>query len=222
MATEVLNALARTDTGKGAARKLRAAKQVPGVVYGHKRAPQSLALDARDLQKMLDRVSADTTVFELKIGSSTSRTLIRDIQRHPFRREIIHIDFQELVAGELVTVDVPVVLVGTPVGVRLSGGMLDQVLRTISVEVDPGNIPNHIDVDVTNLDLHQSIHVRDLNLPAGVEVLENEGETICVVAAPRAEVEAAPVAAEGAEPGTEPELIRKTKEEEEEEEKAAK
>jgi large subunit ribosomal protein L25 len=222
MATEVLNALARTDTGKGAARKLRAAKQVPGVVYGHKREPQSLSLDARDLQKMLDRVSADTTVFELKVGSATSRTLIRDIQRHPFRREIIHIDFQELVAGELVTVDVPVLLVGTPVGVRLSGGMLDQILRTISVEVDPGNIPNHIDVDVTNLDLHQSIHVRDLNLPAGVEVLENEGETICVVAAPRAEAEAAPVAAEGAEPGAEPELIRKTKEEEAEEEKAAK
>lgn len=222
MATEVLNALARTDTGKGAARKLRAAKQVPGVVYGHKREPQSLALDARDLQKMLDRVSADTTVFELKIGSTTSRTLIRDIQRHPFRREIIHIDFQELVAGEMVTVDVPVMLVGTPVGVRLSGGMLDQVLRTISVEVDPGNIPNHIDVDVTNLDLHQSIHVRDLILPAGVEVLDNEGETICVVAPPRAEVEVAPVAAEGAEPGTEPELIRKTKEEEEEAEKEEK
>ena len=222
MATEVLNALPRTDTGKGAARKLRAAKQVPGVVYGHKREPQSLALDARDLQKMLDRVSADTTVFELKIGSATSRTLIRDIQRHPFRRDIIHIDFQELVAGELVTVDVPVVLVGTPVGVRLSGGMLDQVLRTISVEVDPGNIPNHIDVDVSNLDLHQSIHVRDLTLPAGVEVLENEGETICVVAPPRAEVEVAPAVEEGAEPGVEPELIRKTKEEGEEEEKPAK
>ncbi|MGH7622059.1 MAG: 50S ribosomal protein L25, partial [Gemmatimonadaceae bacterium] len=191
-------------------------------VYGHKREPQSLALDARDLQKMLDRVSADTTVFELKVGSTTSRTLIRDIQRHPFRREIIHIDFQELVAGELVTVDVPVVLVGTPVGVRLSGGMLDQVLRTVSVEVDPGNIPNHIDVDVSNLDLHQSIHVRDLILPAGVEVLENEGETICVVAPPRAEVEETPVVAEGAEAGAEPELIRKTKEEEEAEEKPAK
>lgn len=222
MATEVLNAQARTDTGKGAARKLRAAKQVPGVVYGHKREPQSLALDARDLQKMLDRVSADTTVFELRIGSATSRTLIRDIQRHPFRREIIHIDFQELVAGELVTVDVPVVLVGTPVGVRLSGGMLDQVLRTVSVEVDPGSIPNHIDVDVSNLDLHQSIHVRDLILPAGVEVLENEGETICVVAPPRAEVEETPAAVEGAEAGAEPELIRKTKEEEEAEEKPAK
>ena len=182
MATEVLIAHPRTDTGKGAARKLRAAKQVPGVVYGHKREPQSLALDARDLQKMLDRVSADTTVFELKIDGGTSRTLIRDIQRHPFRREILHIDFQELVAGELVTVDIPIVLVGTPMGVRLSGGMLDQVLRSISVEVDPANIPNHIDVDVSNLDLHQSIHVRDLTLPAGVEVLENEDETICVVA----------------------------------------
>lgn len=215
MATEVLMALPRTETGKGAARKLRAAKQVPGVVYGHKREPQSLALDARDLQKMLDRVSADTTVFELRIDGSTSRTLIRDIQRHPFRREILHIDFQELVAGELVTVDIPLVLVGTPAGVRLSGGMLDQVLRTISVEVDPGNIPNHIDVDVSNLDLHESIHVRDLKLPAGVEVLENEGETICVVAPPRAEVEVAPAAAEGEEPTAEPEVIRAKKEEEE-------
>jgi large subunit ribosomal protein L25 len=213
MATEVLTAHPRAETGKGAARKLRAAKQVPGVVYGHKREPQSLTLDARDLQKMLDRVIADTTVFELKIDGGTSRTLIRDIQRHPFRREILHIDFQELVAGELVTVDIPHVHVGTPVGVRLSGGMLDQVLRTISVEVDPGNIPNHIDVDVSNLDLHQSIHVRDLTLPAGVEVLENEDETICVVAPPRAEVEvAAPV--EGEEASAEPEVIRAKKEEE--------
>jgi large subunit ribosomal protein L25 len=214
MATEVLIAHPRTETGKGAARKLRAAKQVPGIVYGHKREPQSLALDARDLQKMLDRVSADTTVFELRIDGGSSRTLIRDIQRHPFRREILHIDFQELVAGELVTVDIPIVLVGTPVGVRLSGGMLDVVLRTISVEVDPANIPNHIDVDVSNLDLHQSIHVRDLTLPAGVEVLENEDETICVVAPPRAEVEAAPAAAEGAEGTSEPEVIRAKKEEE--------
>ncbi|MBA2684312.1 MAG: 50S ribosomal protein L25 [Gemmatimonadaceae bacterium] len=213
MATEVLIAHPRAETGKGAARKLRAAKQVPGVVYGHKREPQSLALDARDLQKMLDRVSADTTVFELRIDGGTARTLIRDIQRHPFKREILHIDFQELVAGELVTVDIPLVLVGTPVGVRLSGGMLDQVLRTISVEVDPGNIPNHIDVDVSNLDLHQSIHIRDLTLPAGVEVLENEGETICVVAPPRAEVEVvAPV--EGADATAEPEVIRAKKEEE--------
>lgn len=214
MATEVLIAHPRTETGKGAARKLRAAKQVPGVVYGHKREPQSLALDARDLQKMLDRVSSDTTVFELRIDGGSSRTLIRDIQRHPFRREILHIDFQELVAGELVTVDIPLVLVGTPLGVRLSGGMLDVVLRTISVEVDPGNIPNHIDVDVSNLDLHQSIHVRDLTLPPGVEVLENQDETICVVAPPRAEVEVAPVVAEGAEATTEPEVIRAKKEEE--------
>jgi large subunit ribosomal protein L25 len=100
------------------------------------------------------------------------------------------------------------------VGVRLSGGMLDVVLRTISVEVDPANIPNHIDVDVSNLDLHQSIHVRDLTLPPGVEVLENEDETICVVAPPRAEVEAAPAAAEGAEGTSEPEVIRAKKEEE--------
>ena len=214
MATEVLMALARTETGKGAARKLRAAKQVPGVVYGHQRKPQSLALDARDLQKMLDRVSADTTVFELRIDGSTSRTLIRDIQRHPFRREILHIDFQELVAGELVTVDVPLVLVGTPAGVRLSGGMLDQVLRTISVEVDPGNIPNHIDVDVTNLAMGHSLHVRDLKLPEGLEVLTDEDTTICAVIAPRAVVEEK-AEGEGEAAVGEPELIRKAKEDEE-------
>jgi large subunit ribosomal protein L25 len=219
MATEILTARLRAETGKGAARKLRAAKQVPANVYGHSRAPQSLALDGRELQKMLDRVSADTTVFELQIDGTTSRTLIREIQRHPFKREILHVDFLELVAGELVTVDVPIRLVGTPVGVRLSGGMLDLVMREVRVEVDPGSIPNHIDVDVTNLDLHESIHVRDLQLPAGVEVLDAEEETICVVAAPRAEVEETPAAAEGAEPVSEPELIRKAKEEEEEEEK---
>jgi large subunit ribosomal protein L25 len=171
-----------------------------------------LALNGRELGRLLERVSAETTVVELDIEGTTARTLIREIQRHPFKRQILHIDFQELVAGEKVTVNVPVVLVGTPAGVRNSGGVLDQILREVQVEVDPSNIPNHIDVDVSGLEVNASIHVSDLKVPAGVEVLDEADATICVVAAPRVEAEAAP--AEGAEAPAEPELIRKPKAEE--------
>jgi large subunit ribosomal protein L25 len=212
MATATLSARVRTDIGKGAARKLRSAKQVPGVIYGHKRAPQALALDERELERMLDRVSAETTVVELNIDGSTSRTLIRDIQRHPFKRQILHVDFLELVAGELVTVNVPVVVVGSPLGVRTAGGVLDQIMREVSVEVDPSNIPNHVDVDVTELDLNDSLHVSDLKVPDGVRVLDDAEATVCVVVPPRVEAEPAPV--EAAEAPAEPELIRKPKGEE--------
>lgn len=213
MATATLTATTRAGTGKGAARKLRAAQQIPAVIYGHNREPQSLALDGRTLELMLERVAFETTVIELNIDGTTSRTLIREIQRHPYKKQVLHIDFQELVAGERVTVDVPLVLVGTPVGVRTSGGVLDQIMREITVEVDPSSIPNHVDVDVSALDLNDSVHVRDLPLPDGVDVLDELDATVCVVVPPRVEAEAAAAPAEGAEAPSEPELIRKQKEE---------
>jgi large subunit ribosomal protein L25 len=215
MATANLSAKKRTDSGKGAARKLRSAQQIPGIIYGHNREPQMLALDWRELERMLERVSPETTVIELDIDGTTSRTLIREIQRHPFKRQVLHVDFLELVAGERVTVDVPVVLVGTPAGVRSSGGILDQILREVTVDVDPSNIPNHIELDVSALEVNESRHVANLVVPAGVEVQDDPDATICVVAAPRVEAEAEP-AAEAATEGAEPELIRKEKEGEEE------
>src|SRR5574340_1005456 len=112
MATTSLSATKRAHSGKGVARKLRQAGQVPGVIYGHNREPQKLVLDARVLQRLLERFSADTTVIELDVDGTSSRTLIREVQRHPFRPQILHVDFQELVAGETVTVDIPLVLVG--------------------------------------------------------------------------------------------------------------
>ncbi|HJU66570.1 MAG TPA: 50S ribosomal protein L25/general stress protein Ctc [Gemmatimonadaceae bacterium] len=216
MATATLNATVRSATGKGAARKLRGTHQVPGVIYGHSRAPQSLAVDLRDLQKLLDHFSADTTVVELSIDGSTSRTLIRDIQRHPYRPQILHVDFQELVAGELVTIDLPIHVIGVPNGVRVDGGTLDLVLREITIEVDPSNIPSHVDLDVTALEINDSLHVSDLKLPDGVRVLTELEQTVCVVAPPRVEEEVAPAPVEGEEAVAEPELIRKPKDEEEE------
>ena len=210
MASASLSAETRTESGKGVARKLRAAGRVPGVIYGHAREAQSLSLVARDLDKLLSQIAVTSTVVELSLGGATTRTLIREIQRHPFKKQILHVDFQELVAGEKVTVDVPLVFVGIPEGVRLSGALLEQILHRIEVLADPANIPNHIDVDVTHLAMGHSLHVRDLVLPEGIEVLSDEDATICAVIAPRAVVEATP-----AEPGAaEPELIRKAKEDE--------
>jgi large subunit ribosomal protein L25 len=216
MASATLSAELRNDRGKGVARKLRAAGRVPGVVYGHGREPQSLSLVARDLDKLLSHIAAGSTVIELSLGRATTKTLIREIQRHPFKKQILHIDFMELVAGEKVIVDIPLVFVGIPEGVRLSGALLEQIVHSIEVNVDPANIPNHIDVDVTNLAMGHSLHVRDLVLPPGLEVLTDGDTTICAVIAPRAVVEEK---AEGEADATtavgEPELIRKAKEDEE-------
>jgi large subunit ribosomal protein L25 len=214
MASASLSAETRSETGKGVARKLRAAGRVPGVVYGHGREPQALSLNARELEKLLGSIAAGSTVVELSLGSATTNTLIREVQRHPFKKQILHVDFMELVAGEKVIVDIPLVFVGTPEGVRTGGGLLEQILHSIEINVDPSSIPNHVDVDVSQMVMGHSLHVRDLKLPEGVEVLTDEDATICAVIAPRAVVEET-AAAEGEAAAAEPELIRKTKEDEE-------
>jgi large subunit ribosomal protein L25 len=183
MATEILNAQTRENTGKGTARKLRADKKVPGIIYGHAREAQTITLDERELDRMLERVSADTTVFDVTIGKTVARSLIREVQRHPIRRNILHIDFQELVAGEAVTVDIPIILVGSPDGVRNQQGTLDQIMRTLSVEVDPANIPNHLDLNVDALMLNQSLHVSDIALPAGVKIVTHGKPNPVIVSA---------------------------------------
>lgn len=201
-----LTANARSERGKGAARKLRQTGEIPAVIYGHGREPQSLSLNARETERLLSRISAAATVIELSLDGKVARTLIREIQRHPFKRHILHIDFQELVAGESINVRCPIVYVGVPEGVRLEGGILDQIMHELSIAVDPSNIPNHIDVDVSSLKVGKSLHVADLELPAGVKAMDDPGMTVCVVASPKVAEEAPPV--EGA---PEPELIRKVK-----------
>jgi large subunit ribosomal protein L25 len=222
MATASLAATPRTDKGKGAARKLRATGQVPGIIYGHGREPQSLSINAREFARLAEKVRITSTVIELSLDGKTARTLIREIQRHPIKRELLHVDFQELVAGEKVTVSVPLRFTGAADGVKNGGGILEEVMHQIHVRCDPANIPDHVDVDVTPLTIGHSYHISDLKLPAGVEVMDDGDQTVVVVGAPKAE-EAAPVAAEGVvvapDAAAEPELIRKPKDEEEGEEK---
>src|SRR5574341_2271748 len=143
MATAPLSATTRSDTGKGVARSLRRDGRIPGVIYGRTRQPQALSISARELLRLLEHISAENTVIDLTIDGTTARTLIRQIQRHPLKRDIIHVDLQELVAGEKVEVKIPILLQGTPAGVRNSGGVLDQIMRELRVRVDPSHIPVH-------------------------------------------------------------------------------
>jgi large subunit ribosomal protein L25 len=214
MASANLSVSTRDSSGKGSARSLRKSGRVPAIIYGHGREPQALSINTRDLEKLLEHISAENTVIDLDLDGKSARTLIREIQRHPFKRQILHVDFQELVAGEKVIVRVPVILIGVPDGVRMDGGILDQTMRELEVEVDPANIPNHIEVDVTKMVIGSSLHVSDITLPEGVEVVAEEDASVAVVSAPRAAVEAA--ATEEAPAGGEPEVIRAKKPDEEE------
>jgi len=219
MATASLNASPRSETGKGVARKLRAAGQFPAIIYGAGRQPQPLAINAREFDRLAERIRLTSTVIELAYDGKTARTLIRELQRDPIRRTILHVDFQELVAGEKVTVSVPLRFVGTPEGVKTGGGILEEIVHAIHVECDPANIPDHIDVDVSGITIGHSMHLSDLKLPDGVEATDDPEMTVAVVSAPKAEAE--PVAGEAAaapEAAAEPELIRKPKAEDEGEE----
>ena len=214
--TVSLSATLREKTGKGAARQARFQKQIPAVIYGHGRATQPLMVDALALEKALTGIEPESTLIELTVDGKKARTLIREIQRHPIRPDIIHVDFYEIHADEKVTLKVPVHLVGTPDGVRNAGGVLDQVTREVEIEVLPEHIPDRVELDVTNLKIGDSLHVRDLSIPNAV-ILNGPDLTIATVVPPRAEEVAAP-APEAAAEVAEPELIRKVREGEEGEE----
>lgn len=202
-----ITAQSRTDTGKGAARALRREGRIPGVIYGHGREPQPLTVDAKELGRLLDHVGM-SSVIDLTIDGKAASTLIREVQRHPFKKQILHIDFQELVAGESIVVRIPLIFRGTAVGVRVGKGIMDTPLRELECEVEPANIPDHIDVDVTNVEIGHALHVGELTLPPGVKVLDDPESAVVIVAAPKA-TELTP--AEGVPAVAEPELIRKPK-----------
>ncbi len=207
-----LSASLRTTNGKGAARQARFRGQVPAVIYGHGRETQSLAVEAKALEKALTGIVPESTIIELAVDGRQTKALIREIQRHPTRPDIIHVDFYEIHAEEKVTLKVPVRLIGAPDGVRNAGGVLDQVNREVEIEVLPENIPDRVELDVTALRIGDSLHVRDLVIP-NATILTHSDLTIATVLAPRAEEVAAPTPEAVAETA-EPELIRKVREEE--------
>jgi large subunit ribosomal protein L25 len=216
--TVSLSANPRQTTGKGAARQARFRGKVPAVIYGHGRETQPLELESKALEKALQGIEPASTIIELAVDGKTVKTLIREIQRHPIRPDIIHVDFYEIHASEKVKLKIPVHLVGNPDGVRNAGGVLDQVTREVEIEVLPENIPERVELDVNALKIGDSLHVRDLSIP-NAKILTDADLTIATVVPPRAEEVATPTP-ETATEVAEPELIRKVREEEEEGEAA--
>jgi large subunit ribosomal protein L25 len=209
-----LQVATRSDTGKGAARSLRRTGKVPGVIYGHHRQPEALAIDSGALNKVLIGISAGTTILDVVVdGRPAVKALIREIQRDSVRpAEILHLDLYEVKADEKVTLSVPIHLIGIPDGVRNFGGVLDHVLRELEIEVLPADIPELVELDVTALTIGHSLFVRDVKIDKA-EILNDPDTPVCTVVAPRTE-EAPAVVEEVAAP-TEPELIRKPKPEDE-------
>ncbi len=223
MATKAtLAATVRANNGKGAARALRRAGKLPAVVYGHHREAQSLALDAKAVERLFAAIGSGATMIDLAVDDQQPvKALIREVQRDPLRpSSVIHLDFYEVQAGEKITVDVPIHLIGVPSGVRNFAGVLDHLLHKLEIEVLPADLPDHIDVDVSELEIGSVVFVRELTVP-NAEILSDGDRVVCTVVPPRVEEAPAVEAAEGAvadeEEAAEPELIRKPKAEEEDE-----
>jgi large subunit ribosomal protein L25 len=192
MSTEaILKATTRTESGKGAARKLRATGMVPAVVYGGTEEALPLTLNRNEAFNLFQSISVENTIVTLDVKGVKGgiQTLVRDIQAHPFRPEILHVDFLRIQAGVAIEVDIPVNLTGTPVGVKNQGGILDQVLHVISVRSIPSKIPESIEVDIESLEVGQSLHVGELGLEDEMEVLTDLDRMVVQVAYPKVEAE---------------------------------
>ncbi len=187
----ILKATPRSESGKGAARKLRAAGSVPAVVYGGEEEALSLTVDSNEAYNLFQSISVENTIVTLNVKGVKGgiETLVREIQAHPFRPEILHIDFLRVQKGVAIEVEIPVNVIGTPVGVKNQGGILDHVLHTITVRSIPSKIPESIEVNIEELEVGQSLHVGELGLEEEMEVLTDPERTVVQVAYPRAEEE---------------------------------
>lgn len=202
-----LAAETRNDMGKGVARKLRAAGRVPAVIYGHGETTRSLTLNAHELQLLFGKVHWENTLITLDIAGESVKTLVREVQKHAFKDDILHVDFYQIHANEALEVEIPIRLHGTPAGIKL-GGMLSQMMQDLMVRCLPDNIPNHLDIDISHLNINDSVHVRDLQLPEGVESVIDGDRTVCVLNPPSGAGADLPTA----EAATgEPEVIKKAK-----------
>jgi large subunit ribosomal protein L25 len=188
---------------KNAARRVRVSGKIPAVVYGAGQESVAVTVDPRVITKILHSDSGHNTIFDLDVtGGSLVKAMIVDWQHEPIKGALLHIDLKRIAMDKMMTVSVPIQLVGVPVGVKAQGGILEHVLREVEIECLPSDIPSHLDVDVSNLELNGAIHVSDLPHSGSIKFLADEGMTVAHVSSIREEAvaETADVAATTAEP----------------------
>lgn len=171
-----LKATIRQEKGKQAVNRLRRAGTVPGIVYHRGEEAVSIALDKKDLNHIVQTAGGENVLINLTIEKEKKKSrsvIIKEIQQDPVKRNILHVDFNEISLTEQITVEVEVVAVGEAIGVKQENGVLDHPLRMLKIQCLPTDIPKHIDVDVSALRLNDAIHVRDLHLAESLKVLND-------------------------------------------------
>jgi large subunit ribosomal protein L25 len=211
MASKTIDAVMATPrTGtfnKNHARRVRVQGLIPAVVYGAGKESIAVTVDPKVITKILYSESGHNTIFDLTIaGHGDEKAMIVDWQNEPIKGHLLHIDLKRIAMNKTMQVSVPVQLVGVPVGVKMGGGVLSQVLHEVEIECLPTDIPGHIDVDVSGLDVHGAIHISDLPHSDKIKFLGEEGALVAHVTVLREEAEVEAVAAPA-----EPEVAKKGK-----------
>jgi large subunit ribosomal protein L25 len=215
MAMQALKGARRSGIGKGVARKLRQTGSIPAVYYGRGEEPIVLTVVVKELEEVILKAEGSNVIVDLKVdgdGIGDRKALIREIQRDPVGGHILHLDLQHISLTETITVEVPVVLTGIPIGVKDGGGILEHLLREVEVECLPTDIPSRLEIDVSALNIGDSLHVSDLK--ADKVTIVTEGERSIAAVVPPTVLEEAKPAEEGA-AAAEPELVKEKKETEE-------
>jgi large subunit ribosomal protein L25 len=208
----VVPAESRTETGKNVNRRLRVKGLIPGILYGRSKQATAVAVSPKEISAILHSATGENTLFDLDLGGSRRKVILKEFQVEPLKGRLLHADFYEVALDKTLEVKVHVELTGTAIGVKRDGGIIDFVTRELEIECLPTDIPEKIVVDVTELELGKHLRVSDLKVSDKVKVLTEPDIVVVHVVAPRAEeVVAAPeaVAAEGA--AAEPEVIKKGK-----------
>ena len=182
MSEVTLTATPGREPGSRASGRLRAFGQVPAVVYGHGISPVPVSVDWRELRTALTTEAGANALINLSVGGDTHLTVVRDMQRHPIRHDVLHIDFQVVSRDEVISMDVPVVLHGENETIdKTDGATIEQQLHLLTIKSKPGSIPNEISVDISGLEVGATIRVSDLTLPSGVETDVDPEETVVSV-----------------------------------------
>jgi large subunit ribosomal protein L25 len=196
---------------KNAARRVRVAGKIPAVLYGAGHEAVAIEVDPRQISRILYSESGHNTIFDVDLtGKGTAKAMIVDWQLDPIKDSLIHIDLKRIALDKTLEVSVPIRLVGTAIGVKAEGGILDQVLREVEIECLPGDIPSHIDVDVTDLKLHDVLRVKDLPHSDKYTFQADEETTVAHVISIKEEAAPAADAVAAAGPA-EPEVAKKGK-----------
>ncbi len=184
MATKItLDAEPRSETGKEAARALRRQGFVPAVIYGHGEETQVCKIETKQLERLLTSTSYESTLIDLKTEAGSKSVLIREVQFHPFKPQVLHVDFLAVRKGERIRLEVPILLVGEAPGVK-EGGILERHRHEAAVRCAPAAIPDALELDVSELNIGDSLTVAELRAPEDVELLDDPSTTICSVVPP--------------------------------------